>query len=213
MKKNLMITVCFTLVAALIIGYVNIVYIPAKKAEAAAAFNTQETKEDVTYNYPLRTEEDIEKLSAEPTTDNSSKLTTTTESDGSVTIHREWDDTASGIDLTDAPPSSEGDANIAAGEAANIVDGDGIYYGDDEPEQTPEPPKPTEKPETSSKPQESPKPATPAPSSTPKMGDKRINAEGKEEVYVAGFGWIVPVEGETHEFHTETTGEYVGSFG
>ncbi|WP_312612471.1 hypothetical protein [Oscillibacter sp.] len=217
--------------------YVNFIYIPGKEraraAELTAAQVVPETPKN--YNFSIDTSNPASISKTTPGTNSvDDSIKVTTDADGNVTVDRTWDADPDELDTTAAAPGTP-TANIGSG-GGKITGTDGAYHGEQPTATKPssgdssgtDNTKPstgdtTTKPSTGDKTttpsdDSSTKPSTPSKpsSSTPKSEDTRI-VDGKEQVYLEGFGWVDVGDGGHTDYWgnpgDELSGIQVGEMG
>lgn len=199
------------------IYYVNCVYLPGKQQAQAATLPVTEPDTSKDYNFTVNTDNAQAADSSAGSSSSSStnpandRIKVTTDGNGTVTIDRTWDAEPGELDTTTTAPNAP-TANIGSG-GGKITGTDGAYHGEQAAATTPSTDDKTTTPSTDSsdtttKPSDdsSTTPSTPStPSnSTPKSEDTRV-VDGKEQVYLEGFGWVDKGDGG----HTD----YIGNPG
>jgi len=210
------------------IYYVNCIYLPNRQqAEAAKLTAIQPVAPPKDYNFAVSTaNSQTPDTSANSTNPANDRIKVTTDQDGNVTVDRTWDAKPGELDTSTAAPNAP-TANIGSG-GGTITGTDGAYHGEQPTATTPSTGTTTTKPATDSsktttKPSTTPpapaKPSKPTPkapsNSTPQMGDTRV-VDGKEQMYVEGFGWTdVGDGGHTNsiDMPDELSGIQVGEMG
>ena len=224
------------------IYYVNHIYLPDKRQAAAEQLAAQDAAEVVTpkeYNFDINETQPTALSSGNGTNTADDSIKVTTDADGNVTIDRSWEHIdPSELDTSTAAPGAP-TVNIGSG-GGKITGADGAYHGEQPTTTAPSTSNSgttTTKPSTSnsaSKPstdtEKKPSTGTTTPStgdststpsnpstgsSTPKSEDVRV-VDGKEQVYLEGFGWIDRGDGghsDNIEMPDELSGIQVGEMG